>query len=46
MPDVESTYTKITSVRGEILESQSNFVFSARDQDQEEPENWVTFMRR
>lgn len=46
MPHVEGTYTKMTSVRGEMLESQSNFVYSSRDQDQEEPENRITFMRR
>lgn len=46
MPDVESTHMKMTSVRGEMLESQSNFVFGSRDEDQEEPESWITLMRR
>lgn len=37
MLDVESTYTKMTRVRGEMPgKSQSNCVFSSRDQDQEE----------
>lgn len=46
MPDVESIYTKMTSIRRELPESHPSPVFGSRDQDQEDPENWVTCRRR
>lgn len=46
MPDVESIYIKPASIMREMPEHHSSSVLSSRDQDQEEAENWVTFMRR
>lgn len=43
---MKSNYTKLTRVRGETADNQSISGFYLGDKDQEEPENWVTFMRR
>lgn len=43
---MERMDTKLTRVREETIDNQLVSVFSSKNRDQEEPENWVTIMRR
>lgn len=43
---MERMYTKLTRVREETIDNRSVSVFSSKNWDQEEPENWLTIMRR
>lgn len=43
---MKNNYTKLTRDGGETADNQSISGFYSGDKDLEEPENWVTFMRR